>query len=77
MKFGYPTGYSRVPSYFGIKDWVVVSGDLLLVENAGTFTTALRLTSAPNPADCAATYSTTALVAPGMVPAIQLRTTGC
>lgn len=77
VKFGYPTGYSRVPSYFGIKDWMVLSGGQKIEEESAGVTTTAYYESAPNSALCKVTYTTNFLVAPGMTPRIQVITTGC
>ncbi len=77
LKHGYPTGLSRVPSYFGIKEWVDIGDGLVLTERAADFTTVITAQGAPDPSNCQVTYSTRTLVAAGMRPEIQITTSGC
>ncbi len=71
---GYPTGMSRVPSYFGITDWVDIGGDIsaTVIDWA---TTDYKVKSAQDPETCKVRY-----VVPqsfGQFPAITSSTSGC
>lgn len=68
----YPTGLSRVPSYFGIKDWLNLEGGVTLYELTAP-TAEIRVDSAPNPAACKVTY----LESYGSGPIITITTSGC
>lgn len=70
---GYPTGTSRLPSYFGIKDWITVSGYTVveLNNNEAEF----RLTSAPDPTNCKVYYREVAVF--GASPIYTASFSGC
>lgn len=71
MDNGYPTGMSRVPSYFGIKDWVQVQGFTVIEQSYNT--TDFTNDSAPDPAHCMVRYQEPWY----RVPTITMLTTGC
>lgn len=71
---GYPTGQSRVPNYFGIKDWVTVASGVTVVEltpSEADFT----IDSAPTPANCKVRFREAASL--GLAPTITKFTGGC
>lgn len=72
---GYPTGQSRVPSYFGIKDWMSISGDITVNEPDPSHAI-FQIPSAPDPANCKIIY-TEAVTSGSPEPSVVLVTTGC
>lgn len=70
---GYPTGQSRLPSYFGIKDWVDVNG--INVYEVNTAVTHFRVDTAPDPMNCMVVYQEAASF--GAQPTVTRLTTGC
>lgn len=73
MYNGYPTGQSRVPSYFGIKDWVSVQG--VGVYEVNTAVTQFRVDTAPDPMNCMVVYHQVDTF--GLTPDITSLTSGC
>lgn len=73
---GYPTGKSRRPTaWFGISDWVTVSG-LTIDESQSSGPTAyFKLDSAPNPSMCYVKY--TESYDPANAPTIITEISGC
>ena len=73
MYNGYPTGQSRVPSYFGIKDWMTVQG--VTVYEVNTAVAQIRIDSAPDPLNCMVIYHQVDTF--GLTPVITQLTSGC
>jgi len=74
MHNGYPTGLSRVPAYFGIKDWVTAAGGITVVELNDTEADFI-VDSAPNPVNCKVRFREAASL--GLAPTITKFTGGC
>jgi len=73
MYNGYPTGQSRLPSYFGIKDWMTVQGTNVYEVN--TAVTQFRVDSAPDPLNCMVIYHQVDTF--GLTPSVTQLTSGC
>lgn len=74
LYLGYPTGASRVPSFFGISDWVTVASGITVTEisvSRAEFT----VDSAPDPANCKVFYQEN--IHWGRLPNITSTTSGC
>ncbi|MCY4744473.1 type II secretion system protein [Pelomonas sp. UHG3] len=70
---GYPTGQSRLPSYFGIRDWVDVKG--VSIHEINTSITQFRVDTAPDPMNCMVIYHE--VVNFGEQPSVTKLTSGC
>lgn len=73
MYNGYPTGQSRVPSYFGIKDWMNTSG--VTAYEVNTTLTEFRIDNAPDPTKCMVAYHQVETF--GNTPTVVVDTSGC
>ena len=73
MYNGFPTGRSRVPGFFGIKDWILISG-FTLTEYPTNYSEYTQ-DGAPDPANCKVTYIEAKSF--GGDPDITSITTGC
>lgn len=75
MYNGYPTGQLRTGTwgFFGIKEWVNVSG--FTVVEVNTSVTEFRLTNATDPTNCLVRYTETGTL--GTPPTTIIVTTGC
>jgi len=72
---GYPTGQSRVPNFFGIKDWVSVNG--LSINEINPARTEFQFESAPNPSNCKVVYIQVETSDFGQVPSVATYIGGC
>lgn len=73
MYNGFPTGRTRVNAYFGIKDWVQISG-FTLAEFPSNYTE-YTLDGAPDPANCKVKYVEAWPF--GSPPTVTITTSGC
>ncbi len=71
---GYPTGTSRVPSFFGIKDWVNVAGSITVTEISAS-RAEFTVDSAPDPSNCKVFYREN--IGWGKAPFVTKTTSGC
>lgn len=74
LYLGFPTGTSRVPSFFGIKDWVTIASGITVTEisvSRAEFT----VDSAPDPSNCKVFYREN--IHWGRLPIITSTTSGC
>ena len=71
---GYPTGKSRTPSWFGLKDWLTVQGNVTLYEIDNS-NAEIWIDGAPTPANCKVHYTEAGTM--GSLPTIFIVTSGC
>ena len=74
MYYGYPTGRSRVPSYFGIKDWMQVGSGISVLEVSDS-RAEFRLDLAPDPSNCKVNFVVPTTY--GDPPSITKTSSGC
>lgn len=71
---GYPTGFSRLPGYFGIKDWVDITGFTIYETGTGPDAYFYK-DGAPDSSKCYVYYLET--YDPNKPPTIKTETSGC
>lgn len=74
MYLGYPTGTSRLPSFYGIKDWVD-AGNGITVTEISVSRAEFTVDSAPDPSNCRVFYQEN--IHWGRLPNITSFTSGC